>query len=326
MEQELISIIVPVYNIEKYLPRCVHSLCAQTYKQIEILLVDDGSTDGTGALCDRLAQEDDRIRVFHRDNGGPSAARNYGIVKARGAYLGFVDSDDYVEPDMYESLYHEICNNRVYVAQIGRDEWTEDGSRLPDICVPPMKTECIPAEDFMRELLMHKGDCSFCTKLLKKELFEDMQFPVGVLNEDFHLLVHILFKVESIASLPKRGYHVCYRMGSNTRKEHGFSRVFMDNVNNADMVAEIVKKQYPSLTSVAFRFGIFQRLDYMLHVPVDQMNKENDFYRSVVKYLRKNWFRAMTNPYLTRKNKVYHTIFALAPAMSRRIHARLKRS
>ena len=104
MEQELISIIVPVYNTKEYLPKCVQSLVEQTYRNLEILLVDDGSTDETGALCDKLALTDDRIRVIHKENGGSSSARNVGISQAAGSFLGFVDSDDYVDADMYERL------------------------------------------------------------------------------------------------------------------------------------------------------------------------------------------------------------------------------
>ena len=99
MEQKpLISVIVPVYNILQYLPRCVRSITAQTWQNLEVLLVDDGSTDGTGALCDELAGEDKRIRVFHKENGGSSSARNLALEKSRGDYLGFVDSDDYIAP------------------------------------------------------------------------------------------------------------------------------------------------------------------------------------------------------------------------------------
>ena len=100
-ENPLITVIVPVYNILEYLPRCVHSITGQTYRNLEILLVDDGSTDGTGELCDRLGEEDPRIRVFHKENGGSSTARNLALQHAKGEYVGFVDSDDYIEPDMY---------------------------------------------------------------------------------------------------------------------------------------------------------------------------------------------------------------------------------
>ena len=104
MSTPLISVIVPVYNIENYLERCVNSIREQTYNNLEILLVDDGSTDSSGALCDRFAEADERIRVFHKENGGSSSARNLGIAEAKGEYLGFVDSDDYISANMYELL------------------------------------------------------------------------------------------------------------------------------------------------------------------------------------------------------------------------------
>ena len=243
-KQPLISVIVPVYNIIPYLPRCVESLRTQTYENLEILLIDDGSTDETPALCDRLATEDERIRVFHKKNGGPSSARNFGLQQAGGEYVGFVDSDDYVDADMYERLYGAIEKTGMPVAQVGRDEIDKDGNILPNICEPVATEQVIPAEGFLKELLMHRGDCSFCTKLLRKDLFTIEQFPVGALNEDFHLLVKMLTREESavpgIACIPGQAYHVFYRPDSNTRDKNRFSRVFADNIDNADMVLALV--------------------------------------------------------------------------------------
>lgn len=322
----LITVIIPVYNIREHLPRCVHSVTAQTYPRLEILLVDDGSTDGTGELCDQLALEDVRIRTYHKKNGGSSSARNMGLRLMEGAYVGFVDSDDYIEPDMYERLYQGMEETGAYIAQVGRDEIDEQGNHLPDICVPPSEPELLSGQDFMRELLLHKGDCSFCTKLFRAELFAERSFPEGKLNEDFFLLTHMLLEGEEVLSLPYRGYHVFYRQGSNSRKKdkNDFSRVYADSVENADDVAEHVEKYYPELRDVALRFGIFQRLEYLLHVPIPQMTKENAFYQSVVGFLRKNWGKGMRNPLLTRKNKVYQTIFAVAPRTARVLHKKIK--
>ena len=328
-KEPLISVIVPVYNIIPYLPRCVESLRKQTYRNLEILLIDDGSTDDTPALCDRLAEEDTRIRVFHKENGGPSSARNFGLEQAKGDYVGFVDSDDYVDVDMYEGLYRAIAGTGMPVAQVGRDEIDKDGNILPNICEPVAQAQVIPAQDFLKELLMHRGDCSFCTKLLRKDLFTEEKFPVGALNEDFHLLVKMLTRekntVPGIACIPGQAYHVFYRPDSNTRDKNRFSRVFADNIDNADMVLALVEKKYPELTETAFRFGVFQRLDYLLHIPIPQMTGENEFYRRVVKNLRHGWWRAMRNPYLTRKNKCYHTLFAIAPKGIRVLHKKVKR-
>lgn len=328
-KEPLISVIVPVYNIIPYLPRCVESLRKQTYRNLEILLIDDGSTDDTPALCDRLAEEDTRIRVFHKENGGPSSARNFGLEQAKGEYVGFVDSDDYVDADMYEGLYRAIAGTGMPVAQVGRDEIDKDGNILPNICEPVAQAQVIPAQNFLKELLMHRGDCSFCTKLLQKDLFAEEKFPIGALNEDFHLLVKMLTRekntVPGIACIPGQAYHVFYRPDSNTRDKNRFSRVFADNIDNADMVLALVEKKYPELTEIAFRFGVFQRLDYLLHIPIPQMTGENEFYRSVVKNLRHGWWRAMRNPYLTRKNKCYHTLFAIAPKGIRVLHKKVKR-
>ena len=321
MNTPLITVIVPVYNIKEYLPRCVASLTAQTYKNLEILLVDDGSTDGTGALCDELAMQDSRIRVFHKENGGSSSARNLALAEAKGEYLGFVDSDDYVDDTMYERLYQGIVTYGVKVAQIGRDEIHQDGHKLPNICEPPAEDTLIPHREFLKELLMHRGDCSFCTKLFHRSILEGEQFPVGVLNEDFHLLVSLLERIGTIISLPGQTYHVFCREGSNTRKVTGFSRVFADNIDNADMVYDMVREMGDEeLLSIAFRFGIFQRIDYMLHIPIEEMRKDNAFYQKTVRYLRKKWWESMKNRVLTKKNKCYHTLFAIAPKTVRVLH------
>lgn len=158
---------------------------------------------------------------------------------------------------------------------------------------------------------------------MRKDLFPEDAFPVDKLNEDFHLLVRMLPQMGAVLSLPKQAYHVFYRIGSNSRKadRENFSPVYGDSVDNADMVWEIVEREYPELRETAFRFGIFQRLEYLLHIPISQMTKDNRVYRKIVAYLRKNWGRAMTNRILTGKNKLYHTLFAIAPKTLRKLHA-----
>ena len=327
MSEILISVIVPVYNIEsEYLERCIRSICNQTYKNLEIILVDDGSNDGSGIICDKFAMEDSRIRVFHKENGGSSSARNLGIKEAKGEYIGFIDSDDYIEPDMYELLAGAVEKYNAPMAQISRDEIDETGMRMPDICIPPKEELRITSEDMMRELLMHRGDCSYCTRITHKALFVDREFPVGKLNEDFYLLTHMLTDITHLVILPKQCYHVFYRMNSNSRKKdkNDFSRVFTDIVDNADMVTQLVEDKYPMLLPVAMRFGFFQRLDYLLHIPIGQMTKENAYYKNVVSYLRRNVWKMLTNSYLTKKNKIYLFLLTMAPKMVRKGHAKMK--
>lgn len=323
----LISVIVPVYNIVDYLQRCVDSIRRQTWRNLEIILVDDGSTDNSGALAEKMALEDKRIRVFHKENGGSSSARNVGISHARGDYIGFVDSDDYIEPQMYERLLAVALSEKLLMVQTSRDEIDEQGNRMPDVCTPPERAELWECQRFMRELLLHRGDCSFCTKLLHASLLKEERFPEGELNEDFNLLIRLLPKVPAVAILPEQDYHVFYRYGSNTRtrNEEEFPQVFTDIVKNADRVYAIVEKEYPRLLPEAMRFGLFQRLDYMLHIPVSRMTKDNAFYLQVKSYLKNHRRDALKSPYLTRKNKIYLWLLGTAPRAVRKGHRMIKK-
>lgn len=318
-----VSVIVPVYNSIDCLERCVRSLCAQTYGRLEVLLIDDGSTDGTEQLCERLAAEDARILVHHKENGGASSARNVGLSIASGEYIGFVDSDDYIDSYVYEELVRALEEGKYPVTQISRDEVDEEGRRLPDVCTPPKKERICDSETFIKELLLHQGDSSFCTKLFPREIFAGHRFPEGELNEDFRLLLEILQEIPGICILPKQGYHVVCRRESTTRKrtKDSFSRVFLDIVENADKVQELVDRKYPALHEYAVRFNLYQRLDYMLHVPLSQMKGDNPFYRNVKRYLRRHVGDTIKNSYLSRKNKAYLLLLTAAPRTVRGVHA-----
>lgn len=330
MEQEngpvLISVIVPIYNTVEYLPRCVNSIRRQTYRNLEIILVDDGSTDNSGAMAEKFALEDKRVRVFHKENGGSSSARNLGIEKAFGDFIGFVDSDDYIEPQMYERMLYTALSENLSMVQCSRDEIDEQGNRMENVCIPPKEPVLLENEKFMQELLMHRGDCSFCTKLTKASLLKEHKFPEGELNEDFRLLTELLVRIPAVFILPQQDYHVFYRYGSNTRTRNKdeFPRVFTDIVNNADRVEKLVAENYPSLVKEAERFALFQRLDYMLHIPISMMNRDNEFYCGVWDYLKKHKRQIRTNPYLTKRNKQYLMLFATAPAFVRKVHAMIK--
>ncbi|MBD5453677.1 MAG: glycosyltransferase family 2 protein [Lachnospiraceae bacterium] len=322
MKRIKISVIVPIYNTLDYLERCVDSIRMQTYENLEILLIDDGSTDGTGELCDTLARQDNRIRVYHKENGGASSARNFGLQNAIGDYIGFIDSDDYIDTDIYQSMIELIAERDYDIVQMSRDERDEADNRLEDVCIPPKELRFCDTETFLKELLLHQADCSFCTKLVKRELFGKDRFPEGKLNEDFKLLVPLLMKTEGVAILPKQAYHVVCRSNSTTRQhsENSFSRVFMDIVDNADEMQTLIDEHYPAIHDCALRFNLYQRLEYMLHVPITQMTDQNDFYQNVKKYLRRHIIDMLRNPYLTEKNKKYLLVLTIAPRTARKMH------
>ena len=316
-----ISIIIPVYNTEDCVEKCIRSCMSQTVADMEIIAVDDGSTDSTPSILDRLAGEDERIRVLHQANAGSSAARNAGIRISTGDYLGFVDADDYIEPDMYEKLIRMAEDRHLDVVQISRDEVAGDGSPLPMVVTPPETPTIVSSEDFLKELLLHRGDCSFCTKLIRRELFDISLFPEGELNEDFRLFTEFLSHIDGAGILPDIGYHVYYRQGSNTRKARTeFSRVFKDIVVNADRMEKLVEEKYPNLTEYARRFALVQRLDYMLHIPVKLMNDHDEFYRDVKAYLREHRQDISGNPYLNDDQRKKLKLLAYAPRLVRQIH------
>jgi glycosyltransferase involved in cell wall biosynthesis len=190
MENALISIIIPVYNAAKYLERSLGSVLKQTYRNLEIITVDDGSKDDSLKLLNSFAASDSRVKVIHKENGGSSSARNAGLKISTGEYIGFIDADDYIEYDMYENLARLLDEDpKADVSQILSCEENENGELIKAFGDGFTDEEQQTGRDFFRALLLHRGDSSFCTKLFRREFFEGFSFPEGRLKEDFDLLV-----------------------------------------------------------------------------------------------------------------------------------------
>ena len=178
METELISVIVPVYNVERYLRRCVDSILHQTYRNFEVLLVDDGSTDASGAICDEYAAQEERVTAVHQKNGGLSAARNAGLERAQGTYLCFVDSDDFLDSRMLETLCRDLQEQDADVAVVGFRTFEREEELAPaELAVP---VQCMTGREAIRSTLVtdELGDFAW-NKLYKRELFRDIRYPLG---------------------------------------------------------------------------------------------------------------------------------------------------
>lgn len=318
--QELISVIMPIYNVEKYLDRSVGALLNQTYQNMEIILVDDGSTDNSGKMCDAFSRKDARVRVFHKENGGSSTARNVGIREAKGAYIGFCDSDDYSEPDLYENLLRIFEEQKdVVIAQAMASYFAEDGTLISGPYRDSGNVNYIPKEEMFRMLMMHVGDSSFCTKLIRADYMKKFLFPEGELNEDFELLLRMLDGVEGIYSLEKNGYNIELRRGSNTRNV--FNKVYYNAmIVNSNKAYRIMEEKYPEYREETERFCFFQRLDYLLHIPVSEMNKANAMYPVIIKELRAGRKMIKKNQYLLPKEKRNLLILSYIPKLSKRCH------
>lgn len=316
----LISVIMPIYNVEKYLERSVNSIRNQTWTNLEIILVDDGSTDASAKMCDEFAKLDSRILVIHKPNGGSSSARNAGITIAKGDYIGFCDSDDYIEPDMYEGLLDVMLRNSdAQMAQVMTNILTEDGQLVQGPYRDSGGTTYITRNEMFRLLMLHVGDSSYCTKLIKASFMKEFRFQEGKLNEDFELLLRMLMKTEGVYSLEKVGYNIILRNMSNTR---GCFRTTMYNamIANSDTAYALMEKEFPMYALEAKRFWLYQRLDYMLHIPVSLMKKDNEVCRDIIRDLKKNRKAIRKNPYLTKKEKRNLLILSRAPKLSKRVH------
>lgn len=205
MSHPLISVIVPVYNAEAYLHRCVDSLLAQTFHNFEILLIDDGSPDKSRDICDQYSQQDDRIRVFHKANGGVSSARQLGIEQAKGKYSIHCDPDDWVEANMLEELYKKATKTN---ADIVICDFCVDTAQQTIICKQPIKSNC--SNDVLIQLLENELHGSTCNKLIKHSLYSqyNINFPKGIdYCEDFCVITQLLLKNLHIEYLPKAFYH-----------------------------------------------------------------------------------------------------------------------
>lgn len=201
--KRLVSIIVPVFRTENYILRCIDSIKKQTYQNIEIILVDDGSDDQAPQLCDRFAGEDSRIKVLHKENGGLSSARNTGIDVAHGEYISFVDSDDYIAEDMIETLLTAIEKNNAELAMV---KYQEVKSSIPKKDTSVYREETYMGEEVEVAFHLLKID-SVCVGLYKKECIGDTRFPIGKTSEDIVFNFEIFKKCCSFVYIPIEKYY-----------------------------------------------------------------------------------------------------------------------
>ena len=208
----LLSIIVPVYKVENYLPKCIDSILAQTFTDFELILVDDGSPDDCPALCDATAEKDARVRVIHQKNGGLSAARNAGLDAARGAWIGFVDSDDYIEPEMYEVLYQAVQSTGADLALCDYAEVDEAGTPRPQMHVS-LSGGALTGQELLKRAAGLMVQLAW-NKLYRRAVFAQLRYPEGKLNEDLFLIPEVCLQIKKAVVVPKALYCYVQRGGS----------------------------------------------------------------------------------------------------------------
>lgn len=240
---ELISIVVPVYNVEKYLNRCIDSIINQTYSNIEIILVNDGSKDNSGNICDSYAAKDERIKVIHKENGGLSDARNVGIENSTGEYMCFIDSDDFISDKMIEKMREKIMNTHSDIVICNRIHFYNE--REQHIKYKIIEGNLIMnAEEAIKELNSFRYfDMSACSKLYKSSLFEKLKFPKGKLSEDAYIMYLLFDNSNKITYFSDPLYYYYQRQNSISKD----SKINYDFIEAAEKQMFFIERKYPAL-------------------------------------------------------------------------------
>ena len=252
-EAQLVSVIVPIYNVKPYLAECVKSIFAQSYRNLEIILVDDGSTDGSEMLADELAAEDARAVVFHKDNGGLSDARNFGLARCNGEWISFVDSDDYLSPVFIEALYKAAVDSGSDIAAIPFGKTFKDG----DSCDLILSSSLLPtprplASSSVQRLMLYQAmDNGAQWRLYKKTILGMDPFPVGLYYEDLATVYRVVSRTDKVAVLDCCGLYA-YRMRSNSIIRQEYKHIKGTSaLTVADRLYQEICAWYPELENAA---------------------------------------------------------------------------
>lgn len=248
LNQELISVIVPIYNVEKYLDRCVKSICEQSYRNLEIILVDDGSGDMCGAMCDTYANHDSRVLVVHKENGGLSDARNAGLNICSGTYVTFIDSDDYIEHDYIETLYSALVENQADISIGDYFYETENGLTINSY-LNSGKVRILDQKEAIGELCKLKlFSNSAWGKLYPTKFFLDIRYPKGKIYEDIPITYRLILKAGKIAFCEKPIYHYIYRLQAISKGN--FKPQRLDALQFVRQMKDDIAQIYPEYTEL----------------------------------------------------------------------------
>ena len=317
---ELISIIVPVYNVERYLEKCVNSIINQTYKNLEIILVDDGATDSSGNMCDELAKSDNRIKVYHKENGGLSDARNYGVERATGDYIGFVDSDDYIDSEMYEKLYEAIKRENADVAECSLK------------VIYPGKIELFTDEkyykvlgktEYLEEYLtIKKVFGSVWTKLIKSDVAKKLVFPKGKLYEDTYYAYDLIKIANSFVLIDSPSYN--YLMRENSITNSKFNPRIFDLIKIVEKFHKMTYENYPSLKEAADCRKMYAYFSVLNSILLEENYRNNEYYSEILSYFKRNYISLLKNKYITRNRKLCIILIKISIYLYRGVLERYK--
>lgn len=308
----LISVIVPIYDVESYLPKCVESVLRQTYTNLEIILVDDGSPDNSGKICDDFAARDPRVRVIHKENGGLSSARNAGLDAAHGEYITFLDSDDWIAEDAYEHLLSVMRKYDVKLVCGGNyNVSSKTGEQTLGVC--PKKEEKITAEAMVGRMFMWEGcDSSVCDKLFHRSMLENFRFPVGKVCEDVAVTYKIILHTDFVAMSEKPFYYYLHRADSITTS--AFSEKTFHFSEHTSVIYPYIRDHYPAIANQARYMRVRSLTHVLLLLDSGDKNTREKYlsrYRELHRQLRQHTFFILKSPWFGKKEKITDLLLVL---------------
>lgn len=271
-EEPVVSIIVPVYKVEKYLHKCVDSIINQSYRKLEIILVDDGSPDTCPTICNEYRDKDDRVVVIHKENGGLSDARNTGLDVATGEYITFIDSDDYYAPDAIERLIEASVKYHADIIAMGAAIVSPDYESIR-YEAPEARVES--SSDYYIGICNGERTPSVCTKLFAKKIIGNQRFLKGRLNEDFLFTLNILFRDCTIATTNYVGYFYYQRPGSISHS--GNKKSLADAIQNCIDLLNAADTNNPAFSRYIARMGLHQASVMIRVIPDKRISRDNQY-------------------------------------------------
>lgn len=301
MEKPLISVIVPAYNVEKFIGKCIDSILRQSFKDFEVLLIDDGAKDSTPEICDACAKKDSRIKVYHKENGGLSDARNYGIDRMQGKYVTFIDSDDYVDSGYFEYLYGLITQEEdIQIAICGKKSVREDENASPD---PETFHEIITGERAVQKMLCgHGSGHSAWGKLYSADLWKTVRYPKGKIYEDYATTYRLMALVDKAAWGNAAMYFYVQHIESIMHQK--CSRRSLSLVDIADEETEFIVKKWPALKQEALARKVTSELKCLQNILNAKNEEFDDYKQKIVEDVRRHKGELLASKKVALKTKI----------------------
>lgn len=320
-----ISIVVPVYNVEHYLPKCIESVRNQTHRNLEIILVNDGSTDRSGSICDQYAAVDSRIKVVHKENGGLSDARNAGIDIAAGDFLGFVDSDDWIDEDMYELLYSLITE---YGAEIAMCRLREISSTK---IVDQSTDDLIVCDgvDALKYMVTKENNYRFnhgiTNKLIKRELLGNLRFPIGLFIEDIYFTPQLLYISRKCVYKDVAKYNYLTERPNSIMNSKVSAKLVFDELNGYQELERFLASKGIDGFEVAIREALLSRLLYFHYQVKISSLRNKEQLLAALEELCNQHFNKPIKMLMSKKSRAKLGLFELSPSLYNRLQGSVKK-